>query len=204
MLRVEVVTHQGIVQVLDPVYLHGVRDVAYIIEEHVLVRFDYAYVLRVVQVLRDPLGTDEGVRVRITFLLYLLLCHEFSSLRLLHTSAHSSVSPIKFTESMFECGALYAGEARPDQVPPQQSRFRNFCRAYGSEALCPAPSVPIDDEFVERSARPALRGSPSAYPSVSSACGTRLGSRPSASTTLSGQKRGTHPARVEARVVGRE
>src|SRR5215218_10368937 len=78
-IRVQVITHKRIVEVLDPVYLHGVRNVAYVIEEHVLVRFGYPYVLRVVQVLCDPLGTDEGVRVRVTFLLYLLLRHRSSS-----------------------------------------------------------------------------------------------------------------------------
>src|SRR5215210_4726024 len=78
-LRVQVITHKRIVEVLDPVYLHRVGYVAYVIEEHVLVRFDYAYVLRVVQMLCDPLGADEGVRVRVTFLLYLLLRHRSSS-----------------------------------------------------------------------------------------------------------------------------
>src|SRR5215211_7044669 len=78
-LRVQVITHKRIVEVLDPVYLHRIGNVAYVIEEHVLIRFDYADVLRVVQVLCDPLGTDEGVRVRVTFLPYLLLRHRSSS-----------------------------------------------------------------------------------------------------------------------------
>src|SRR5215211_3060804 len=103
-LRVEVITHQRIVQVLDPVYLHGVRDMAYVVEEHVLVRFDYAYVLRVVEVLCDPLGADEGVRVRVALLLYLLFRHRSSSIGLRGTSAHSSVSPIEYVEFMFGKG----------------------------------------------------------------------------------------------------
>src|SRR5215212_5261239 len=78
-LRVQVITHERIVEVLDPIYLHGVRYVANVIEEHVLIRFDYADVLRVVQVLCDPLSTNESLRVCVTFILYLLLCHRSSS-----------------------------------------------------------------------------------------------------------------------------
>src|SRR5215212_6763230 len=47
-LGVEVVAHEGVVEVLDPVYLHGVRNVAYVIEEYVLVRLHYAYAVGVV------------------------------------------------------------------------------------------------------------------------------------------------------------
>src|SRR5215211_2626439 len=57
-IRVQIITHERIVEVLDPVYLHRVRYVAYVVEEHILIRFDYADVVRVVQVLCDPLGTD--------------------------------------------------------------------------------------------------------------------------------------------------
>src|SRR5215211_6894260 len=78
--RVQVVTHQRIVEVLDPVYLYGVRDVSYVVEKHILIRFDYAQVLRVVQMVLYPLGTDEGVRVRVALLLYLLFRHNLSSL----------------------------------------------------------------------------------------------------------------------------
>src|SRR5215204_3718105 len=107
-LRVQVITHKRIIEVLDPVYLHGVGYMTYVIEEHVLIRFDYADVLRVVQVLCDPLGTDEGVRVRVTFLLYFLLRHRSSSLHYC-TSAHSNVSPIRFVEIMLGNGPLRSG-----------------------------------------------------------------------------------------------
>src|SRR5918993_2442413 len=69
-IRVQVIAHQRIVEILHPVYLHGVGDVADIVDAHVL---------RVVQVLCDPLGTDESVRVRVTLLLYFLFCHRSSS-----------------------------------------------------------------------------------------------------------------------------
>src|SRR5919112_2628947 len=79
-LGVKVVAHQGVVEVLDPVYLHGVRDVAYVVEEHVLVRLHDAKVLGIVQIIRHPLGADQGVGVRVALVLYLLLGHVFSLL----------------------------------------------------------------------------------------------------------------------------
>ena len=87
MLGVQVVAHQGIVEVLDPVYLHGVRDVAYVVEEHVLVRLHDAKVLGIIQVVRHPLGADQGVGVCVALVLYLLLGHAFSFLSPI-TQAH--------------------------------------------------------------------------------------------------------------------
>ena len=45
----------GSLRSVDPVDLHGARDVADVVEEHVLVRLDDPHVLGVIQVLRDPL-----------------------------------------------------------------------------------------------------------------------------------------------------
>src|SRR5918997_3040959 len=75
---VEVVAHQGVVEVLDPVYLHGVGNVAYVVEEHVLVRLHKAKVLGIVKVVRHPLGADQGLGLRVALVLYLLLGHAFS------------------------------------------------------------------------------------------------------------------------------
>ena len=68
MLRVEIVAVDRIVQILDPVDLDGVGDVPYIVQKNVLVALDDAVVLGVVQVLGDPLGGYQGLRVRVALL----------------------------------------------------------------------------------------------------------------------------------------
>src|SRR5215208_14736 len=100
-LGVEVVAHEGVVEVLDPVYLDGVRDVAYVVEEHVLVRLHYTEVVGIIQVLRHPLRADQGVRVRVALVLYLLLGHAFSfrsPIKQAHILTHirSSLSGLSF------------------------------------------------------------------------------------------------------------
>src|SRR5215212_5951922 len=77
-IRVEVVAHEGVVEILDPVNLYGVRDVGYVVEEHVLVRLHNTKVVGIIQVIRHPLGADQGVWVRVALILYLLLGHVFS------------------------------------------------------------------------------------------------------------------------------
>ena len=60
---------------------------------------------------------------------------------------------------MFLCGALCVTQREHDQLKWHLNKAvvlkRSSC---GSEASCTALSVSVNDEFVEGSARPALRG----------------------------------------------
>src|SRR3712207_7799474 len=63
-----------------------------VVEEHVLVGFHDPHVLRVVEVLGDPLGRHQRLRVRVALLLDLLLRHprDRKSTRL--NSSHANIS----------------------------------------------------------------------------------------------------------------
>src|ERR671917_148399 len=89
-LGIQIITHQGIVQILDPVDLDRVRDVPDVVEEHVLVGLHDAYVLGVLEVLRDPFGRHQRLRMRVVLLLYRLLRHPslLSSALVNRTGAH--------------------------------------------------------------------------------------------------------------------
>src|SRR3712207_1751084 len=73
-LGIQIITHQGIVEILDPVDLGRVRDVRDVVEEHVLIGLHDAYV-RIFEVLRDPLGRNQRLWMRVALLLYRLLGH---------------------------------------------------------------------------------------------------------------------------------
>src|SRR5919202_690653 len=72
-LRVEVVPDQWVVQILNPVDLDSIGDMAYVIKEHVFVRLHDAHV-GVVHVLCEPLGAHQHLWMCIALLCYLLLC----------------------------------------------------------------------------------------------------------------------------------
>jgi hypothetical protein len=72
MLRVEIVAVDRIVQILDPVDLDSVGDVPYIVQKNVLVALDDAVVLGIVQVLCDPVGRNQCLRMYVALLFYLL------------------------------------------------------------------------------------------------------------------------------------